>query len=179
MRNVTLALGATLLAPTLLSAQATPADWSRVTMPPSCYPVDSCGVRLGLAWDTTNAIPVYPSIMRAVGIMGMVVVHFEVTDSGTVDPGSIAVVSSTNRAFEVPVSEAIRQWKLPSAAPERPAGKIPIDFTVRFALATNCRKGPTPASSGFTGTWTHLELVVIAPCRALVPRNQVHPFKKG
>ncbi len=178
MQHARFALTLTLLGPSLLAAQATPADWSRVTMPPNCYPVDSCGVRLGLAWDTTNAIPVYPPIMRAVGIMGMVVVHFEVTDGGTVDPKSIAVVSSTNRVFETPVATAVRSWKLPPVGPNRPAGNIPVDFTVRFMLPT-CNQRPVPQSSGFAGTIQNVELVVIAPCQALVPRNQVHPFKKG
>lgn len=51
MRNATLALGAVLLAPTMLAAQATPVGWSRVIVPRACIPQENpCTPREGLIW---------------------------------------------------------------------------------------------------------------------------------
>jgi TonB family protein len=51
---------------------------------------------------------VYPAQLRSAGISGSVSLRYVVGVDGKVVPGSVQVVSSTNRAFEVPAIDAIQ-----------------------------------------------------------------------
>jgi len=49
----------------------------------------------------------YPPVMRTAGIPGRVVMQFVVNTDGHVDPGSVKISSSTNKAFEDPARKII------------------------------------------------------------------------
>jgi protein TonB len=51
--------------------------------------------------------PRYPPVMQAAGIAGKVTIQFIVGTDGKVEPGSIKILSSTNKAFEEPARETI------------------------------------------------------------------------
>ncbi|HXG45643.1 MAG TPA: TonB family protein [Gemmatimonadales bacterium] len=49
----------------------------------------------------------YPPVMEQAGIPGKVTLEFVVNTDGRVEPGSVKVVSSTNKAFEEPAKQGI------------------------------------------------------------------------
>lgn len=150
--------------------------WSRLTHRPACPPAESCPWRPGLLWDTTNVMPRYPEVMRQVGIAGSVDFTFAVDSSGRVDPNSIQVVRSTNRAFEPPTFVAAKQWRFElSEAPGRPHDPIPMQFRMRFAIEEGCA-GSSRTSHAWLARDARPELLfLVCPIR-LVPRDQIRPI---
>lgn len=54
-----------------------------------------------------NCIGKFPAVMQSAGIAGKVVLQFIVNTDGKVDPGTVKVISSSHKAFEVPAKEGI------------------------------------------------------------------------
>ena len=52
-------------------------------------------------------MPHYPELLRQAGVAGRVLVSFIVDTAGHVEPGSVAIDSSTNDVFDAPTREAI------------------------------------------------------------------------
>ncbi len=55
----------------------------------------------------SGPLPRYPATLRQAGVEGTVMIEFVITPKGTVDSSSVAVVQSTNRAFEGPAKDVI------------------------------------------------------------------------
>ena len=55
----------------------------------------------------SGPLPRYPATLRQAGVEGTVMIEFVITPDGTVDSSSVAVVQSTNRAFEGPAKDVI------------------------------------------------------------------------
>lgn len=173
MRNFVGTVTALVLLATTLPAQDS--AWSWLTSRPNCPPAESCPWRPGLLWDTTNVMPRYPEVMRAVGITGYVDLTFGVDSTGHVDPRSVRVDSSTNRAFEPRAVAAVKGWQFESsAAPGRPTAPIPMRFRLVYALVHGCRGEPDFYAWGPRGA--RHELIVLACEARLVPRDQIRPM---
>jgi protein TonB len=80
--------------------------------------------------------PVYPSVMKDVGIEGVVRVRFVVGANGRVESGSIQVVSSTNKAFEQPAINAVRRSEFRPARFQGQAVRQLVEQTIRFTLTS-------------------------------------------
>jgi protein TonB len=78
--------------------------------------------------------PRYPEIMRSVGIEGVVLMRFVVGTNGRVEANSIQVVSSTNKAFEQPAIDVIRQSRFNPAKMRGTAVRQLVQQNVRFSL---------------------------------------------
>lgn len=79
--------------------------------------------------------PRYPSVMEAAGITGSVVLRFIVSATGQLEPGSIQVVSSTNKAFEEPAMETIRRSTFRAARMRGQGVRQLVQQTVAFTLS--------------------------------------------
>lgn len=82
----------------------------------------------------SGPLPVYPPALRAVGVEGSVQLRYIVGVNGRVEPGSITVSRSTNRAFEEPAEEAVR---LATFRPAKIRGHVVrqlVEQVVRFTL---------------------------------------------
>ncbi len=55
----------------------------------------------------SGPLPRYPATLRQAGVEGTVMIEFVITPKGTVDSSSVAVVQSTNPAFEGPAKDVI------------------------------------------------------------------------
>ncbi|HRP08554.1 MAG TPA: TonB family protein [Gemmatimonadales bacterium] len=78
--------------------------------------------------------PRYPEVMKSVGIEGVVQLRFVVGTNGRAEANSIQVVSSTNKAFEQPAIDAIRQWRFsPAKLRGQPVRQL-VQQNVRFSL---------------------------------------------
>lgn len=181
MRNATLALGAVLLAPTMLAAQATPVGWSRVIVPRACIPQENpCTPREGLIWQSDNTVPTYPEVMRQVGIGALVTVRFDVLPGGGVDPSSVQVTQSGNRAFEQPTIRAIQRWHFATEAPDRPEGPITLEFKLLYAGTEGCLPhSPTPSQVAWMPGGEYRELIVTSGCPIILRRDEIQPRRKG
>ena len=74
----------------------------------------------------------YPSLLREAGIEGEVVVRFTMNEDGSVQPQSLRVVESSNRAFEAPAVEALRNSRFrPATRDGNPVATTTI-LTVAF-----------------------------------------------
>jgi len=58
-----------------------------------------------------NAIPEYPSPLRASGIEGRVIAEFVVTENGRVDVSSLRIISSTNELFVDSIRRALSRMR--------------------------------------------------------------------
>lgn len=81
-----------------------------------------------------HADPVYPVEMQQARIEGKVALSFTIDQEGFTR--DIAVVSSSNRAFEEPAIDAMRQWRFwPALKDDRPVSfRCPVPRTIRFKL---------------------------------------------
>jgi len=97
----------------------------------------------GSEWRGTDALmrvvtqvkPRYPESLRLAAIDGRVLVQFKVDTLGTVDPGSVRILSSTHELFSGAVREALRGFRF------RPAevhghrvaalAEMPFEFSIR------------------------------------------------
>jgi TonB family protein len=160
--------------PTSVVAQANATDWSRIIHPYSslqCTTERPCPARIGLVWDSTNAFPKYPQVLAGVGVGGEVVVRFRVGEAGAVESASVAVVKSTNRAFDQNSMDAISRWRFGSEADGRPAGPIETEVRVTFARMDRC---PDTVQGIGTG-WAGFNQLVVTSCSVLIRRSQVPP----
>jgi protein TonB len=78
--------------------------------------------------------PAYPSVMRDVGIEGVVRLRFVVSAAGRVESSSIQVVSSTNKAFEQPAIDAIKRWTFKPAKMRGTSVRQLVEQNIRFSL---------------------------------------------
>lgn len=78
--------------------------------------------------------PVYPEVMRSVGIDGTVRLRFVVGTNGRVESGSIQVVSSTNKAFESAAIKTIRESIFKPAKMRGQAVRQLVEQNIRFSL---------------------------------------------
>lgn len=162
---------ALLVAPASIRAQEAIDDWSTILRGHrACYP-DPCTSRPGLVWDSTNVVPGYPPVMRAVGIGGEAVLSFAVEADGRVDPASVTVVRATNRAFEPSAIDAVAQWRFGVEAPGRPTGIIRSQVRIVYVHQGACRGAPEGQRWGWA---TRNELGIFA-CVTLIPRDQLQP----
>jgi outer membrane biosynthesis protein TonB len=79
--------------------------------------------------------PRYPSLLEQAGIPGLVAVQFVIGPHGTVEPGSLEVLSTTDSAFVAPARESILSS---SFRPARFRGRTVRQLarqTIRFAIA--------------------------------------------
>lgn len=155
-------------APGAAAAQDAAADWSRIVHQRWCYPDGACSGRTGMIWDSTNAAPVYPIVMRSVGLGGDVALTFDVRADGAVDPSSVTVVRASNRAFAASAIDAIRNWRFSVEAEGRPAGAIAVEMHFIYALLIDCRGEPTTQASAWAG---RNQLVIISRCTVLTPSH--------
>lgn len=156
------------------TAQVEAADWSRIIRvhgPRVCQPSRECPVHVGLVWDSTNTFPKYPEVLRAVGIGGEAVVRFRVGEAGAVESASVAVVRSSNRAFDQNSMDAISRWRFGVEAEERPAGPIEVEVRVIYAQMGRC---PDNIQQTLTG-WAGFNQLVVTSCQILIPRSQLLP----
>ncbi|MGD9522428.1 MAG: energy transducer TonB [Gemmatimonadales bacterium] len=162
---------ALLVAPASIRAQDALDDWSTILRGHrACYP-DPCTSRPGLVWDSSNVVPGYPPVMRAVGIGGEAVLSFAVEADGRVDQASVTVVRATNRAFEPSAIEAVAQWRFGTEAPGRPAGIIRSQVRIVYVHQGACRGAPEGQRWGWA---TRNELGIVV-CVTLIPRDQLQP----
>jgi TonB family protein len=63
----------------------------------------------------SQPVPMYPPLLREIGLSGRVLLQFVVDTTGRVEPASIRVIESTNDGFEAPARESV------AAAVYRPA----------------------------------------------------------
>ena len=78
--------------------------------------------------------PAYPDVLRMAGITGSVVVRAVVDTLGRVEPASIVVVSSGNRAFEAAARAYIFSAEFRPARVRGRAVRVPIQLPVDFRL---------------------------------------------
>jgi TonB family protein len=160
--------------PAYATAQADAADWSRIIRVYSwnqCTSERPCPARPGLVWDSTNAFPRYPEVMAGVGIGGEAVVRFRVGEAGAVESGSVAVVKSTNRAFDQNSMDAISRWRFGVEAEGRPAGHIEVEVRVIYAQMGRCPDNIRQVGTGWAGS----NLLVVTTCSVMIPRSQLLP----
>lgn len=136
-----------------------------------CHPPDSCVLRGGLIWDTTNVTPRYPEVMRSVGIDGEVLVTFGIRPDGSVADSSIVITRITNRAFEQSVRDAVRRWKFRIESSDHPTAAIPTAMSVIFALADGCSEGMTRPITSLMVRAAETRLIVMACRDRLISRN--------
>ncbi|HRP09270.1 MAG TPA: TonB family protein [Gemmatimonadales bacterium] len=123
-----------------------------------------------LAWQSSNQVPSYPEVMRAVGIPGEVDVSFIVNPDGSVDESSITITRFSNRAFIPSVRNAVASWRLPLYPESGRSGAIRTDLSVSFALLGRCSGSDLPMRSLlFQPAFTRLIVLRCQP--ELVPRN--------
>jgi len=77
----------------------------------------------------------YPDLLRQAGIEGTVVVEVIIDTLGRAEPGSLRVVQSTNKAFEIPAKDAVlkslyRPGRVRGQA-VRVLVQVPISFSIR------------------------------------------------
>jgi TonB family protein len=77
----------------------------------------------------------YPDLLRQAGIEGTVVVEVIIDTLGRAEPGSLRIVQSTNKAFELPAKDAVlksvyRPGRVRGQA-VRVLVQVPISFSIR------------------------------------------------
>ena len=79
--------------------------------------------------------PRYPPVMASAGIEGSVDIQYIVDVTGSVEPGSIKILASTNKAFEEPAREAILKGKFkPAKFKGEPVRQL-VQQRLRFKLS--------------------------------------------
>lgn len=76
----------------------------------------------------------YPPLLKDAGIEGAVTLKFVVNPDGHVDPSSIQILSSTNKAFEKPARELIQQSIFRPGRMQGQAVHVLVQTTVNFTL---------------------------------------------
>ncbi|MDZ4259488.1 MAG: energy transducer TonB [Gemmatimonadales bacterium] len=78
--------------------------------------------------------PVYPEVMKSVGIEGVVRLRFVVGTDGKVEPNTIQVVSSSNKAFENAAVEGIKKLRFKPARMRGQEVRQLVEQNIRFNL---------------------------------------------
>lgn len=78
--------------------------------------------------------PKYPVALRRVGIEGTVLLQYIVGVDGNVEPGSIEALKSSDRSFEAPAIDAIRQSHFKPARIKGRRVRQLVEQVVRFTL---------------------------------------------
>jgi len=76
----------------------------------------------------------YPRMMQQAGVEGLVVLQGVVDTTGRVEPNSIEVVSSTNRAFEGPARQLLRRSLFRPGRVRGQAVRVLIQLPIQFNL---------------------------------------------
>lgn len=155
--------------PLPLLAQGPASDWARVIRHRDCHPADACPPRRGMVWDTTNAAPAYPEVLRAVGIGGDAEIAFHVRADGTVEPGSVTAVRASHPVFQRSAIEAARRWRFGTELAGRPAEAISLRMHLIFSQIGPCRGGGPTQQVGVAAE----HQLVIAACASGIPRTRV------
>jgi protein TonB len=79
-------------------------------------------------------LPTYPPVLRTAGIEGRVTLRFIVGSDGKVEEGTIQVLNSTNKAFEVPAIEAIKKSNFKPAKIKGTPVRQLVEQVVRFTI---------------------------------------------
>ena len=166
----TLMLSAMLLMPAAAPAQDYLwGDWSRIISHRSCSVSRECQPRVGLVWDTANALPIYPAALRAAGIGGEAVVSFQVGADGAVDSSSVTVVRASNTAFKAPAISTVRRWRFGFEAEGRPSPSITAQVHLLYANELGCKDGHRQQLTGWAGP----NQLVMGVCTPVVTRSQL------
>jgi protein TonB len=78
--------------------------------------------------------PVYPEVMKSVGIEGVVRLRFVVGTNGRVEANTIQVVSSSNKAFEAAAVDGIKKIIFKPARMRGQAVRQLVEQNIRFSL---------------------------------------------
>ncbi len=78
--------------------------------------------------------PSYPPALRQVGVEGSVRLRYVVGTDGKVEPGSVEVLMSTNKAFEAPAIEAITRSHFRPARVKGQKVRQLVEQMVRFTI---------------------------------------------
>lgn len=151
------------------AAQGAPADWSRILRERWCHPEQPCPPRQGLVWDSANASPKYPEVLRGVGVGGEVVLSFTVGTTGVVNPGSVMVVRTSNRAFNAAAITAVQGWTFGADGEQRIPDSVPVQLHLIFASQGVCPTDDDRQRIGW-GAWNQL---VVSACVRRVPRSRL------
>lgn len=171
IRTLWVTIGAMVLlcAPALSSAQDVSSDWTHIRKFPSrCQAELPCPSKAGLIWDSTDAVPAYPTAMQHVGVGGELVLAFGVREDGRVDSGSVTILRASNQAFVPSALAAVRGWHFAVEAAGRPAGVLPVEMHLIYSHEGVC-DGVQQAQHVGWAAWNQL---VIGVCTARIPRSQ-------
>jgi TonB family protein len=80
--------------------------------------------------------PKYPPALRTVGVSGSVAVRYVVGIDGKIEPNSITVLNSANKAFEAPAIDAIMSCTNQAASIHGAPVRQLVEQTVRFTIGT-------------------------------------------
>ena len=144
-------------------------DWATIIRSRRCPVAMDCPARVGLVWDSTNALPTYPVALWAAYIGGDAVVSFGVGADGAVDSSSVTVVRASNTAFKATAISAVRRWRFGFETEGRPASPAPVQVHVVFAHQGDCKGTPRERWSA----WAAPNQVVIGACMTVIPRSQL------
>lgn len=150
-----------------------------VAMRPSCGTTGSerpCSFMVALAWESAPPVPRFPPALLSAGMSGEVKVRFGVDSSGRVDSATIAVQSSTNRAWIEPVTKAVARWSV--AVPDTRAARATWrqEVTVRFrGDAPDCPVNVPQKPPVATWSVTPDPVLTIAACPARISRDRLRP----
>lgn len=78
--------------------------------------------------------PKYPPALKSVGVQGSVTLRYVVGTNGRTEPGSVRVISSTNKAFEEPAVETINKCTYKSAKIKGTPVRQLVEQNVRFTI---------------------------------------------
>lgn len=165
-----LALSLLFLLPGCASA---PRTEPRIVLPPRCDTGKACGPDHALVWNDSNPIPRFPPVLRSAGVEGEVSVRFAVSEGGTVDSSSIAVLTSTNKAFVPGTVQALSKWKFGTRSGRNEPGANELSIKVRFSQVKSC-VGSDYSVRAAWGEVSSTSTLVLSACQfPLVPRDQV------
>jgi hypothetical protein len=133
-----------------------------------CATWAACAPRAALAWDTSNAAPVYPPAMHTVGIDGLADVTFSVLPNGKLDEGTIRFAIVTNRAFEHAMRVAMQGWRFRVA--DTVTSSISMRLITHFIRADRCTTAEQVRTS--LTHWEGVKRLVVLACPArIIPRD--------
>lgn len=78
--------------------------------------------------------PEYPRMLQEAHIEGTVVLEAIIDTTGHAEPNSIKVISSTNRAFEAPAKDAMRQALFRPGRVRGQAVRVLVHLPIRFVI---------------------------------------------
>lgn len=107
----------------------TPAPSTTIGLPSSAQDMGPIRVSPGQGPGLIKKVePQYPPMARAARIEGKVVVDAVIRKDGSVS--DVAVLSSTNRLFDQPCIDAVRQWRF-TPSPQDVVLTVTVNFTLR------------------------------------------------